>query len=128
MHTRTHTRKHTYTSTRTHIHIYTCTHARVRRRTHTHVHTYTHIHTRIPTVSDDCSIFKRVAQVYIYIYISGLNEEVTLHPSSIPSHSFIPSHSYVSILVFLSKRSEVLLIFFVFLEISKMRNRMEINL
>ena len=59
----------------------------------------------------------------------GLNEEVTLHPSSIPSNSSIPSHSYVSILVFLSKRSEeVLLIFFVFLEISKMRNRMEINL
>ena len=35
----------------------------------------------------------------------------------------------VSTLVFLSKRSdEVLLIFFVFLKISKMRNRMEINL
>ena len=41
----------------------------------------------------------------------------------------IPSHSSVSILVFLSKRSEeVLLFFFVILEISKMRNRMEINL
>ena len=53
-----------------------------------------------------------------------INEEIILHPSS------IPSHFSVSILVFfLSKRSEeVLLIFFVFLEISKMRNRMEINL
>ena len=38
---------------------------------------------------------------------SGLNEEITLHPSSIPSHFSL------SILAFLSKRSEeVLLIFF----------------
>ena len=59
----------------------------------------------------------------------GVNEEITLHPSSIPSHFSIPSHSHVSTPVFLSNWSdEVLLIFFVFLKISKMRNRIEINL
>ena len=55
---------------------------------------------------------------------SGLNEEITLHSSSIPSHFFCVYSSF-----FFSKRSkDVLLIFLRVLEISKMHNRMEINL
>ena len=58
---------------------------------------------------------------YLHIYIYSILGPVK------PELGVIPSGQ--EILVFLSKRSEeVLLIFFVFLEISKMRNRIEINL
>ena len=65
-------------------------------------------------ISEIMSVFH---YIYIYIYILFVYD------------FFIPFHNRVSILVFFIKkiwRSPVT--FFVFLEISKMRNRMEINL
>ena len=95
--------------------------------------------------------------IYIYIYIYAHTIQITSISFTISSSSIkycdqtrimlglvygisvivgylmpnphIYIYIYIYIFFFLSKRSkEVLLIFFVFLEISKMRNRMEINL
>ena len=55
---------------------------------------------------------------------SGLNEEITLHPSSTPSHP-----SFLCLFwIILSIRSEEVLLFLVFLIYIKTRNRMEIDL